>query len=493
MKVRSEVWGWGLLASLGLIPVACGGSAEGAATDADGEREKTRERRCESPQLDDASGIERCGIEEIYYHRAAVGPGCQFTAPRASGDAEPADEGYGGAAACNPADCPGEYPYCDRDEPELPETCQKGCRVDADCGANQICSCSGSEAPGTCVAADCRTDADCGTGELCASTFAICGPMEFHCTKPHDVCLSGADCEGGICAWGTPDDEDAGAQAPGRYCDYGICGRPFLVDEQARLAGTAPRGDWRDGALPQVALEDLTWTERQALKQHYANAARMEHASIAAFARFSLQLLSLGAPAELVESCTRAIADETAHARVCFELASRYGGAAVGPTALPLDGCLDVSSLDEIVELTIAEGCVGETLAALEAAEAAEQASDATVRAALLRIAADERNHAELAFRFVRWAVTSHPRLLARVEAAFAAHVRRASSAAELAETTPRLLAHGLLSSAQKAELRGAALKNVVAPCAKALLASSAARPLRASAAASQPTQPGGV
>jgi hypothetical protein len=438
-----------------------------------------RERHCESRQVDAESGIERCGTDEIYYHRPVIGSGCQFkdaasTASGGAGAAEaPTDDGYAGGAACDPADCPGLYPYCDTDDPFDPAaSCHNGCRVDADCSAGQICSCAsgGTDQPGTCVTADCSTDDDCGPGELCASTFQVCGPMQFHCTKPSDACLSGVDCDGGTCAWGTPDDVSANAQGPGRYCDSGICGRPFLVGSHARLAPLAPRTDWCDSTMPEIPLEQLSFAERQALREHYARAARMEHASIAAFARFSLQLLNLGAPPELVEACTAAIGDETAHARLCFELASRYGGSAVGPAALSLEGCLDASSLLEIVELTIAEGCVGETLAALEAAEAAEHASDATVRNALLRIAADEKRHAELAFRFVRWVVTKQPELLAHVKAAFAAYTGRDSSSPEVTETTPRLLAHGLLSSAQKRAVRRAALEDVVVPCARALL-----------------------
>lgn len=488
MMVRSEIWGLSLLASLGLIPVACGPSSEvgdgptdmagaggsgvvGAAGQTSGATAPS-DRHCESPQLDAESGIERCGNQEIFYHRPAAGPGCQFTTTASGGaGAGPADdEGYAGGAACNAASCPGKYPYCDSEEFDDAETCHTGCRVDADCGTNQICSCTGSDQPGTCLQADCRTDDDCGPGELCASTFQVCGPMEFHCTKPNDVCISGADCDGDTCAWGISDDASADAQVPGRYCESGICGRPFLVDSHARLAELAPRADWCDGALPEIALEQLSWPERRALSEHYARAARMEHASIAAFARFSLQLLNLGAPPELVEACTAAIGDETAHARLCFELASRYGGSAIGPAALSLEGCLDASSLLEIVELTIAEGCVGETLAALEAAEAAEHAGDPTVRSALLRIAADEKRHAELAFRFVRWVVTKEPGLLAHVKAAFAAYADRDSSSTEVTETTPRLLAHGLLSSAQKRAVRRAALEDVVVPCARALL-----------------------
>ena len=41
--------------------------------------------------------------------------------------------------------------------------------------------------------------------------------------------------------------------------------------------------------------------------------ARMEHASIAAFARFALQLLAVGAPPDLILAGQRAMADETNH------------------------------------------------------------------------------------------------------------------------------------------------------------------------------------
>jgi hypothetical protein len=156
----------------------------------------------------------------------------------------------------------------------------------------------------------------------------------------------------------------------------------------------------------------LTDAERRAAAQHWTRMGQMEHASIAAFARFSLQLLSLGAPPELLEDCTRALQDETAHAKLCFQLASAYAACAVGPGPLDVEGCLDVTSLADIVDLVIVEGCFGETSAALIALEAAELASDPVIEAAYSRIAADEQRHAELAFRFVRWALERDPVLV---------------------------------------------------------------------------------
>jgi hypothetical protein len=63
------------------------------------------------------------------------------------------------------------------------------------------------------------------------------------------------------------------------------------------------------------------------------------------------------------------------------------------------------TSLVAVVELVIAEGCFGETRAALEALEAADTESDPVIIDAYAQIAADEQRHAELAFQFVRWAL----------------------------------------------------------------------------------------
>jgi hypothetical protein len=153
----------------------------------------------------------------------------------------------------------------------------------------------------------------------------------------------------------------------------------------------------------------------------------MEHASIAAFARFSLQLLALGAPPDLVEACTQALADETAHALLCFGIASAYAGRAIGPGPLDVSRSLEVTSLVDVVDLVIAEGCFGETSAALEAFEAADAATDPVIVAAYSRIAADEQRHAELAFRFLRWAFEREPRTTRACVAAALSAAQRSS------------------------------------------------------------------
>jgi hypothetical protein len=263
-----------------------------------------------------------------------------------------------------------------------------------------MCGANGSPT-GACIPGDCGTDQDCGKG-LCATYQDVCGGIGFTCQSPQDACLVNDDCEQGSCNYSPSGDLPPSRH---RYCDQAACGRPFLVHHEARVAPVTRSAAWRANERLKPRLDHLTEPERASLAAHWTKLGQLEHASIAAFARFSLQLLALGAPPDLVESCTQALADETAHTKLCFELASAYAGRAVGPGPLDIDGSLAASSLGDIVDLVLAEGCFGETSAALEAFEAAESAVDPVIAAAYAQIAADEQRHAELAFRFVRWAL----------------------------------------------------------------------------------------
>jgi hypothetical protein len=198
---------------------------------------------------------------------------------------------------------------------------------------------------------------------------------------------------------------------------------------------------------------------------------------VAAFARFVLELLALGAPADLVEEATRAIADETEHAKLCFAVASRYAGKPMGPATLDVAGALDRVSLESAVRSAVVEGCIGETLAAIEAAEAFEHAVDPAVKAVLSRIADDEARHAALAWRFVRWALERQGATLSRVatDAFEDASQNLQSRPSEgdhvfIAATDAELLAGGVLPAAFRRALRASAFEDVVWPCMNAVL-----------------------
>jgi len=204
--------------------------------------------------------------------------------------------------------------------------------------------------------------------------------------------------------------------------------------------------------------------------QAWARIGQMEHASVAAFARFALQLLQLGAPPALVELATQAMADETRHAKLAFGVAARYAGLPVGPGALDTERSLEATSLSEIVRLVVREGCIGETCAALEAREAALHAHAPELALLLGGIADDEARHAELAWRFVSWALERSPGEVGAVLAQELASAAEGTAAVPSADQQA-LLAHGIIHEALRTTVRNAALREVIRPCGAALLA----------------------
>jgi hypothetical protein len=273
----------------------------------------------------------------------------------------------------------------------------------------------------------------------------------------------------------------------GPGCDLNpFIGRPFFVEGQLRVAAPASRADWLASAgLSEEPVQPLIANDpalRSELAAAWTELGLMEHASVASFARFALHLLSLGAPPDLIEAASRAMQDETRHAQACFALASRYGQRGVGPGCLNMHGALGDGDWESIVLMAVQEGCIGETVAALEATEAAEHCIDAPTRQVLEQIAREEAQHAELAWRFVAWALSRSPSALAeRVRRAFqealipnSGDAAAASNPSALASTLLRerqLLAFGIVGHQKRSELRQHALRDAILPCADVLLA----------------------
>ena len=415
-------------------------------------------------------------------HRASAGQ-CDSILPRPEPTVIPpyAQVGEGTSLVCHAdADCTeAPYGHCEAGLYVPGTYCAYGCVQDSDCADGQVCLC-GNGPVGACHAASCRVDSDCPGQSLCASYIGDngCGWDQFACQSVQDECAVAADCpvtQGCVL--------DTSLSVQRRVCIDVACpvpGRPFLIEGRQRLASTCDRGDWC--AQLEELSASLADAELSAAVGHgWIEQGLMEHASVAAFARFSLQLLSLGAPPDLVTRAAEAMQDEIRHARACFELARRHTGEQMGPGPLDVNGALDGLDLTNIVLDTIAEGCIGETVAALEAAEALSHCEDMAARAVLRRISVEEGRHAELAWQFVSWALQTGPHSLKeRVRSAFSEAL--AGARREPVRMTQRdrdLLRHGLVSESLRAPLRASVLAEVVGPCAKALLEGVGTRPVR--------------
>ena len=270
------------------------------------------------------------------------------------------------------------------------------------------------------------------------------------------------------------------------YCS----GRPLLDDELAALQAPLRPGDtWLTGHvsadIPDDAIDLLPLAHRRELAAQWLADARAEHASVAAFARATLELLAVGAPPELVFAAQQAGLDEVRHAQTCFTLAALYAGEAAEPGPLPLPA-LRAPDLVALACATFLEGCVGETVAALAALRAARRCQVAEVRQALTTIADDEARHAELAWATLAYAarhggaeVASAVRALAHDlrEAACTPAAPAATAAAPAADELPAalLLAHGRLPAAALADARRDAWLEILGPTLDLVLGPDAA------------------
>jgi hypothetical protein len=206
----------------------------------------------------------------------------------------------------------------------------------------------------------------------------------------------------------------------------------------------------------------------------WAQDAVMEHASIASFARFTLELLAVGAPPKLLLASQQAGRDEVQHALKCFTIASRLGGTKIGPSPLDVSGVDAARDLTAIVEATVMEGCIVETLSAVYARERAHGARDPEMRAALLKIADDEGQHAELAWQFAAWGIErgGAPVRDAARRVFEEAEVKRGSGFNPLLTGVPPALvrAYGLLDEETSTKVTMWGMLEVIAPRARQLL-----------------------
>jgi hypothetical protein len=272
---------------------------------------------------------------------------------------------------------------------------------------------------------------------------------------------------------------DSGPTPSGSSCCYEITvqpypcyvGRTFFIDEGVVKADLRRGSGWRAKLTPDVG--GMNEATRRALADAWARDGLFEHASVASFSRFAMQMLAVGAPADLVRDIHAACVDEVHHAELCLALASGYEGASVEPGPLPFPGPMAIEpDLPAIARETVWEGCVGETVATVQAMEALRDTTDPAVREVLEITVRDETRHAELAWRFVAWAleVGGDATRAAVIDAfaTFSPPEPRAESLDGVCLAT--YAAHGRQRAAEARAIASRVLAEVVTPAACALL-----------------------
>jgi hypothetical protein len=254
-------------------------------------------------------------------------------------------------------------------------------------------------------------------------------------------------------------------------CRHPERGRPLRENGVAIVAPTTRRDGWRDATAD--GLGHLDPEARAYAAGAWSREGAAEHASVAAFARLSIDLMVVGAPSDLIDDAHVAARDEIRHARLAYGLASAFGDVAVGPGRLAVSPAARAVDLVSLAEECFVDGCVGETVAAMAAAEARARAIPAVVRDALDAITDDEARHAALAYRIVAWALREGGAPVRTVIESQLARVR-----AELAAHAPVLAGDpvgfdeslGVLATATAFAVRRRVLAEIVVPCTEGLL-----------------------
>ena len=323
--------------------------------------------------------------------------------------------------------------------------------------------CMEVEADSECPApADVRPEAL--SGSCGSTTVEVTGPGEY---------------QDNIASWYY----DTGSGVPG--CCYPILetrptcvyGRPLKVDGAARLAEAVRSDTWSARLVPGHVPASV----RAELARRWTRAAFDEHASVAAFARVTMELLRFGAPPRLIDRTLQAGREEVRHAELGFAVASAFAGAPVGPGAYPIDTIPMATDLAEFAAETALEGCIGEGLASLLARAGASQAEDPVLRGVLETIATEEAEHALLAWQTVRWAIDAGGPPVREAVAAVFAHA--AASGVAVPESPEEDLSRwGLLGRVDAEALGRQALREVVLPAAAILLGAVPPRSTRPTA-----------
>ncbi len=234
----------------------------------------------------------------------------------------------------------------------------------------------------------------------------------------------------------------------------------------------------------------MTPEDRAQLSSAWLEAGLGEHASVAAFARFTLHLLSLGAPPQLLRDAIKAMDDEVRHALLCFGIARRFSGQALGPGPMDLSRVFEQSDEPSaILKAAIVEGCIEETISARGAHLASELAEDSAIRAALHGLATDEARHAELSWGLVEWMLSVYPALAPEAERCFARALAEEHGACDAADTQEVrwMEKYGQLAPSTKQRLREQVIRDEIVRRVEALFGHPSGAATSSSGVAAEP------
>ena len=260
-----------------------------------------------------------------------------------------------------------------------------------------------------------------------------------------------------------------------------VPGRPFVVEGKSRTATSQNfslgeenyASSWSNIQKPTILAKTALSGE---IGSRWLTLGEAEHASVASFAKHTLQLMSIGAPSELLAASQEASLDEIRHAKICYGFASTFLGSEFGPGPLDVEGSLGKMELKKIAQSIIQEGCIEETISAVEAHLGAYTAQEPSIKEALGQIATDETRHAQFAWDTIQWMVKRFPEVQDYVTETFKTEVEdrllaleksvllKEASNCDALDVNDIFRSYGLVVMCDKNKVREAAIQDIIMP-----------------------------
>lgn len=205
---------------------------------------------------------------------------------------------------------------------------------------------------------------------------------------------------------------------------------------------------------------------RQLVGDAWAARTHVEEIAAVQFARMAEGFETLKAPPKLAEVARAAVADESRHRALCADLALAYGVDPGSRAEAPWLAPGGLPPFETHVYAAVAHCCVAETESVATLTQLVRQAGPQEVRQALVEIARDEVEHAQLGWAVLAWA--AQQRSLSFLGAFLPAMLQPGGgplfrSVPEGADDV-RLLSHGVLPAASKRQVFIEALEEVLLP-----------------------------
>ena len=163
-----------------------------------------------------------------------------------------------------------------------------------------------------------------------------------------------------------------------------------------------PKGPELDSITDLVAL--VKNGHVQGNLEEWLEMATAEHASIGSFALVAQKLMAISGPAEMLHEALLCAQEEIGHAELAFAVATALGAAQPQPVYAPHTVFISNDEERVLVE-TIEEGCVEESIGALDAARKSDNSTCPILASVWKRVAIDEAYHASFGWRVVSYLV----------------------------------------------------------------------------------------